>query len=621
MRYADQVKWQMAICAASVAAACRNPATVAVGVASVPQTKSNMLRSDYVGSAACRPCHAGVFDKWLTSPMHKMTRDPAEAEIRAPFASETFAFKDDRVDLFRAGDGRFMRLHSDKQPDRLFRVTRVIGNHYREDFAGVEVASTDDRVARGSGNEQILPVTYYFESHGYRPKGYSVMTHERPGLFAGGVWNQTCIFCHNTVPGLDSLLGALAGPSPPAYQGVTVDHLLPPDRRFVYRVTREDAFRAAVAGEVGALGASVAEASSPANVARSAVHAMADRFHGENLVEEGIGCEACHGGSREHAADPRVRTSYLPRADFLSVEAADGSAPTRALLINRTCARCHQVLFSRYPFTWEGKLRHKGTPGGSITTSGEARDFLLGGPARNLPCTGCHDPHAPDQPEHLAALATPAGNSVCVPCHTSLAIPESLAEHSHHKPDGPAGACIACHMPRKNMALTYSLTRYHRIGSPTDRERVEGDRPIECALCHVDKSVASLVDDSERWWNKHYDRARLRALYGDLESNALVATLERGRPHEQVTAAMVLAEHKVKATAPQIAPLLLSPYPLARRFGARALTSLLDEPCAVDVDADAESIRRALEKCGISLSAPTIVLPSHRKTIEPSEED
>ena len=110
MRYAEKVKWQIAICAASVAAACRNPATVAVGVASVPQTKSNILRSDYVGSAACRPCHADVFAKWMTSPMHKMTRDPAEAEIRAPFAGETFAFKKDRVTLFSAGDGRFMRL-------------------------------------------------------------------------------------------------------------------------------------------------------------------------------------------------------------------------------------------------------------------------------------------------------------------------------------------------------------------------------------------------------------------------------------------------------------------------------------------------------------------------------
>jgi hypothetical protein len=176
-------------------------------------------------------------------------------------------------------------------------------------------------------------------------------------------------------------------------------------------------------------------------------------------------------------------------------------------------------------------------------------------------------------------------------------------------------------MPRKNMALTYSLTRYHRIGSPTDRERVEGDRPIECALCHVDKSVASLVGDSERWWNKHYDRARLRALYGDLESNALMATLERGRPHEQIAAAMVLAEHKVKSAAPQIASLLLSSYPLARRFAAQALTSVLDEPCTVDVDADAETIRHALAKCGIPLSPATVAPPGHGKLAEPGDED
>ena len=158
MRYADEVKWQMAICAASVAAACRNPVTVAVGVAATPQTKSNILRSDYVGSAACKPCHADVFAKWITSPMHKMTRDPAEAEIRAPFAGEIFAFKDDRVDLFRAGDGRFMRLHSDKQPDRLFRVTRVIGNHYREDFAGVEVTGVEPGAHIIGDHASPLPV-------------------------------------------------------------------------------------------------------------------------------------------------------------------------------------------------------------------------------------------------------------------------------------------------------------------------------------------------------------------------------------------------------------------------------------------------------------------------------
>ena len=58
--------------------------------------------------------------------------------------------------------------------------------------------------------------------HAWRYKGYSVMVGERPGLKAGGVWNQTCIFCHNTVPLLFTLFGALQ-PGAPAYQGEQVD--------------------------------------------------------------------------------------------------------------------------------------------------------------------------------------------------------------------------------------------------------------------------------------------------------------------------------------------------------------------------------------------------------------
>ena len=53
---------------------------------------------------------------------------------------------------------------------------------------------------------------------------------ERPGLRAGGVWNQTCVFCHNTVPYFDDIWGALASArARPAYQGEVVDRLLPPN--------------------------------------------------------------------------------------------------------------------------------------------------------------------------------------------------------------------------------------------------------------------------------------------------------------------------------------------------------------------------------------------------------
>ena len=604
-------------------AGCRGPAAGArAGVDQARETRSNILRGDYVGSAACAACHADVYAKWSSSPMRKMTRDPGQADIRAPFAGETFDFKGDQATLFREGPARFIRMISRDEGDHLYRVTRVIGNHYREDFAGVEIASTATVVQRGVVPELILPVTYYFQTQGYRPKGYSVMTHERPGLHAGGVWNQTCIFCHNTVPWIDTLLGALAGPSPPGYQGVVVDRILPPERRFTYRVTNEGAFRKAVAGEEAFVGVGMpGQATDVKSAARNGIRALASRFQGQHLVEEGIGCEACHGGGREHATDPQVRTSYASRSDFLAIEPSAGPPPTRALLINRTCARCHQVLFSRYPFTWEGGFRHGDAPGGSSGTSGEARDFLLGGPGRNMACTVCHDPHALDKPGHLAELATPAGNRVCLTCHTSLADTEALTDHAHHLPSGPAGSCIACHMPRKNMALDYALTRYHRIGSPTDRDRVEGDRPLECALCHVDKSVATLISDMERLWGKNYDPSKLRALYGDLDGNALLATLERGRPHEQVTAAMVLAEAKVNSAAPLVARLLASPYPLARRFAAHALTSMLDKPCAIDVDASAADTKQALARCGLDLLDLPTNAPAGRAKGEPSDEE
>ena len=172
-------------------ASCRAPAgSVATGAAPALETRSNILRADYVGSAACAGCHADVYARWAASPMRNMTRDPEHAAIRAPFAGETFTFKGDQATFFRAGSARLVRIAVRDESEHLYRVTRVIGNRHREDFAGVEVASPEDSVERGTGPELILPVTYYFQTHGYRPKGYSVMAHERPGLRSGAGFSR-----------------------------------------------------------------------------------------------------------------------------------------------------------------------------------------------------------------------------------------------------------------------------------------------------------------------------------------------------------------------------------------------------------------------------------------------
>jgi predicted CXXCH cytochrome family protein len=553
--------------------------------------------------------------------MHRMTRDAAGADVRAPFDGATWRFKDDAVVLERRGDDRVVRVEAAGAPARFYRVTRVIGGRTREDFAGVEIGAHDEEV--------VLPVSYVFPPAGSPPgakgfvryKGYSVMVHERGTLRAGPIWSRTCIFCHNTVPEMDRLLGAIAGPGGGGYQGEQVDRWLPRERRVAVRVTDAAAFAAAAGGEVAHLGGVAGVGGDdPRATARHAIDVVRAGFDGSALLEVGIGCEACHGGAREHVRNPAVHPSFAPVAPWLESDGAgareanrqlaDNSVratvpdanrqqaddSVRATAINRACARCHQVLFSRYPFTWEGG-RRDASAGGSHINSGEARDFLLGGCAGQMACSTCHDPHGGTPPEKLRALATPAGDATCTACHTDLADTGRLRAHAHHDPAGAGGSCVACHMPRKNMGLGGTLTRYHRIGSPTDAARVLGDRPLECALCHADRTVGSLVDTMEKWWPVRYPRQRLEELYGSLDANAMRATLERGKPHERAVAIATLGEARDRAAAPLIARELAGEYPLVREWAKRALVSILGR-CDVDLAADDAAIAAAARACG-----------------------
>ena len=539
------------------------PAPVAPPRAARPAAgtvSSNVTRADYAGSRACAGCHDDVVSAWAASPMHRMTRGARGAEVRAPFDGTRWTFKDDAVVLEQRGGERFVRIETGHGAlAKTYRVTRVIGGRTREDFAGVDAA--------GGTEEVVLPVSFVYGTRALRYKGYSVMVHERTTLRAGPVWSRSCIFCHNTVPEMDRLLGAIAGPKSRPYQGEQVDRWLAPARRARTTVTDEGAFARVAREEVERLGGVPADGGDARGVAHRTIDVVRSGFDGADLVEEGIGCEACHGGAIEHARNPGLRPTFVPTAPWLAVE-QPGSSPAAAQ--NRACARCHQVLFSRYAYTWEGGRRDSGA-GGSHISSGEARDFLLGGCADAMACSTCHDPHRGDDPAAMATLATPAGNAKCTGCHAQYAGAEKLRAHAHHDPAGAGGACIACHMPRKNMGLDGALTRYHRIGSPTDPARVLGDRPLECALCHAGASVAHLVDAMEAWWPVRYPRQRLEELYGSLDANVMRATLERGRAHEQAVAIAVLGEAHAADAAPLVQRQLASEYPLVREWAQRAL--------------------------------------------------
>jgi hypothetical protein len=559
----------------------------------VGSPRSNMLRADYAGAKACAGCHADVASSYERAPMHNMTRDARNATIAAPFDGTVFRFKKDTATLEASGGERRMVVASDGFGNHTYRITKVIGGKHREDFVGVEL-----REGGRVGDEEILPVSYLLEKKTLRYKGYSVMTEDRPGLRAGPVWRETCIFCHNTVPALSTFLGVLSGESPrgSGYQGTTVDRFLPEARRLRYRIASPEALDRALGAELSLLRHDGMSPASPERdrsgreLLAATIQTTRARFDERHLVDLGIGCEACHGGSREHAADPTIKPSFQPASEAVRVELPSRPATAtseRAQWIDRTCARCHQVLFSGYPHTWEGGLRGK-SPGGSHINSGEARDLLLGGCASELACTGCHDPHGRGRNAAAFAdsFANTAGDAVCTGCHHALEAPDARARHSHHRVEGAGARCVACHMPRKNMGLDGRLTRYHRIGSPTEAAKVESDRPIECALCHGDKTVRALVDDLERWWGKRYDRARIAALYGNLDANVLDATLARGFAHEQAVALSLLGDPRNGWAAPRIVDSLAHPYPIVREYARDALEAITGRRMAIDLHQD-----------------------------------
>jgi predicted CXXCH cytochrome family protein len=402
--------------------------------------------------------------------------------------------------------------------------------------------------------------------------------------------------CHNTLPFVTMLYDELYGPGLPGYQGKLSDRALPPSRTWPAELRDEPGLVDVLLDEIALFGGERPDEHGLRTVLPAAATAMRKYLRDSHLVELGVGCEACHNGAREHAAEPSVVPAFEPRSKLVGMMPPKGQTGTRAQWINRACARCHTVLFTRYEWTWEGGERKAQHPGGSSTNSGEGRDFQLGGCSTQMTCTTCHDPHAEDAPGALAKLATPAGNAICTTCHQQMATEKGIEIHTHHASGSAGTSCVACHMAKKNMGLDYALVRYHRIGSPTETRRVVGDRPLECALCHADYSVEKIVMTMEQWWGKAYDRGVLKQLYGDdLAVNALRVTLERGKPHEQAAAIGALGETRSRDSIAALVPMLSHEYPLVRYYAQRALQLITGDPVAIDVGASAPEVKRAAD--------------------------
>jgi hypothetical protein len=174
------------------------------------------------------------------------------------------------------------------------------------------------------------------------------------------------------------------------------------------------------------------------------------------------------------------------------------------------------------------------------------------------------------------------------------------------------------------MGLDVRLTRYHRIGSPTDPLRVLNDRPIECAICHAEKTVGELISAMEHLWHKTYDADVLRTLYGEDSAKVMQATLVRGKPHEQAIALAVLGNHATRDLAPLFARQLDSEYPLVREYARAAMLQTLGPACELSMYEGANHLRDDAEACLRAAHLPTPTWSSSpegvRSEPEPAED-
>jgi len=169
-------------------------------------------------------------------------------------------------------------------------------------------------------------------------------------------------------------------------------------------------------------------------------------------------------------------------------------------------------------------------------------------------CSDCHEPHS----QKLRA----EGNAVCAQCH--LPARYDAPSHHFHKP-GPGARCVDCHMP----ATTYMVVdprRDHSLRVPRPDLSVTLGVPNACTGCHADKT-AQWADDAVR---KHYGHGP----EGFQRFAATLAAAERGATGSDGNLAVVSNDLSQPAIARATAAEALGQFPSQTALAAlrRGLT-------------------------------------------------
>ncbi|MCB9831038.1 MAG: tetratricopeptide repeat protein [Planctomycetes bacterium] len=322
------------------------------------------------------------------------------------------------------------------------------------------------------------------------------------------------------------------------------------------------------------------------------------RSYASRWVEDGVGCESCHGRGSGHVAWAE-RPDDDPGQGFARPLAFGGKTwswdaarrkpvaqgPASAGASYGLCAGCHAhrltlveapepvdlledghqtSLLDEGLYFADGQIRAEVFVHGSFSQSRMAEKGVV--------CGNCHRPH--DGGLRLE------GNALCLQCHADPDFDRPA--HGHHEPGSPGSFCVDCHMPARTY-MGVDDRRDHRFGIPDPvGARLLGS-PDPCSSCHQDREAGWVESAFTAWYGTRPGRHRGRGL-----------ALARGRRHDQgsvgelgalardrdqpaifrATALDLLRGLDTEAGCELALGLLRDPSPLVRRVAVTALAGL-----------------------------------------------
>ncbi len=335
------------------------------------------------------------------------------------------------------------------------------------------------------------------------------------------------------------------------------------------------------------------------------------------VAEFGISCEACHGPAEQHVSlhNASQQSGQPVKRDADPIINPARLTPRRA---SHVCAQCHSKEIPEKDMTsfHQAGLRYRAGDDleglrhilraedrvgsnlkdqfwndGACRVGGDEFNGLVDSPCfldesgePQISCLSCHSMHHSDPAKQLAEGMD--GNHACTQCHDETQYTDQIESHSHHRPGSSGSLCYNCHMPHSAFALLRGI-RSHRIDSPiVYSTNQRGSRPNACNLCHLDRTLDWTTQHLTGWFgspdvdlsddDRSIAASLLWILKGDAAQRAVVAWHMGWEPAHEASGDTW--------QAPFVGQLFQDPYAAVRLVASTALKSL---PGFADFEFDA----------------------------------